>query len=213
MVAFRMGFNLLVESLAVIPAGELTISVHLALSWWKHHAEHLQRSGRDWWCSLSSALNDKRLQGGKVGPVIGAVQGLQICAFCFLADKLHVYGKRVPKNYGARQKCWTTPVGDFWFPYRSPLPPFHVLFMLDDEVCVGKVRSTQELHWRKMKRGKEVNYGASYGSCKGKAAQLLTCDEGEGMLCVQWGLKTCYCDFLMKTTSEIVLMWPNSGRG
>lgn len=74
-VAFRTAFNLLIESSespAVIPAGKLTMGVYPALSWWKHPADHLQRSGRDWQCSLSPALSGQRLKGGKMGPVISA---------------------------------------------------------------------------------------------------------------------------------------------
>lgn len=43
--------------------------------------------------------------------------------------------------------------------------------------------------------------------------KLLKCDEGGGMLRVQQVLETWFCTFLMKTTSEMVLMWPNSGNG
>lgn len=44
----------------------------------------------------------------------------------------------------------------FQFPCRSPLPPSLVSFMLDDEVGVGKVRSTKKFHRRKIKRGREL---------------------------------------------------------
>lgn len=109
-VAFRTGFNLLIESLAVIPAGERP-SAFTLLSRWRHPADHLQVGiGRDWQCSLSSALSGQRLKGGKTrschrcrSPVVSAF---------WLTSFLYV--QRV-------QKCWTTPAGDFGF-LTSPLP-------------------------------------------------------------------------------------------